>query len=155
MSINKIVAKQYRYKVNRVVSLLVEFPLVPQEGWLRTVRKALGMSVIQQARRQGVSRARVAKIEQDELAGKVTLRTMQAMAAAMNCKFVYAIVPLEPVEEVIKQRALEKARQQVYAASVHMALEAQTLTDTQLEVEVTRVAQQLIDNKSAALWDDE
>ncbi len=63
------------------------------------------------------------------------------MAEAMGCRFVYAVIPEQEIEEVIKQRALQKARAQVKAASTHMALEAQSLNDEQLAFEVERIEQ--------------
>ena len=77
----------------------------PQEGGLRTVRNALGMSGTQLAKRLGVTKSRVSKAEQDEPSVSVTLKTMQSMAEAMDCKFVYAVVPNEDVEAIIQQRA--------------------------------------------------
>ena len=154
MSIEKIVARQYRDKVNQAVNQFGDFSVFPQEGWLRTVRTALGMTGTQLATRLGVTKARISKAEQDEPAGSVTLRTMQTMAAAMDCKFVYAVVPNQNVEEVIKQRAVGKARIQVKAASTHMALEAQALSKEQLEFEVERIATQIMDKMPADLWND-
>ncbi len=154
MSIEKIVAKQYRDKVNHAVNQFGSLPILPQEGWIRTVRKALGMSGTQLAKRLGVTKARVSKAEQDEPTGSVTLKSMQAMAEAMDCKFVYAVVPKQNVEEVIKLRAIDKARIQVKAASIHMALEAQSLNKEQLNFEVKRIAAQIMDKMPADLWND-
>ena len=102
MSIAKIVAKQYRDKVNQAVSQFGSLTMLPnrglpKEGWLRTVRTALGMSGTQLAKKLGVTKARVSKAETDEPHGSVTLKTMQTMAEAMDCKFVYAIVPKQNV----------------------------------------------------------
>ncbi len=154
MSIEKIVAKQYRDKVNQAVNQFGGFSMFPQEGWLRTVRTALGMTGTQLANRLGVTKARISKAEQDEPAGSVTLKTMQSMAAAMDCKFVYAVVPKQNVEEVIKHRAVEKARIQVKAASTQMALEAQSLSREQLEFEIERVAADIMDKMPADFWND-
>lgn len=160
MSIEKIVAKQYRDKVNQAVSQfgsLVMLPNhgLPQEGWLRTVRTALGMSGTQLAKKLGVTKARISKVEQDEPHGSVTLKTMQTMAKAMDCNFVYAIVPKQNVEDVLKQRAIKKARAEVKAASTHMALEAQSLSKEQLEYEVERIAAQSMDKIPSDFWNDE
>ena len=160
MSIEKIVAKQYRDKVNQAVGQfrgLYVLPNhgLPKEGWLRTLRTALGMSGTQLAKRLGVTKARISKAEQDEPHGSVTLKTMQTMAEAMDCKFVYAIVPKQKVEDVIKQRAIEKARGQVKAASTHMALEAQSLSKEQLEYEIERIAAQMVDKMPSDFWNDE
>lgn len=155
MSIEKIVAKQYRDKVNQAVSQFDGFSMLPQEGWLRTVRTALGISGPQLAKRLGVTKARISKAEQDEPSGSVTLKTMQTMAEAMDCKFVYAVVPKQDVEEIIKQRAIEKAKAQVKSASTQMALEAQALSKEQLEYEVERIAAQIVEKMPADLWSDE
>ena len=160
MSIDKIVSKQYRDKVNQAVSLFGSLSVLPnrglpREGWLRTVRTALGMSGTQLAKKLGVTKARISKAEQDEPHGSVTLKTMRSMAEAMDCKFVYAIVPKQNVEAVIKERALEKARAQVKAASTHMALEAQSLSKEQLEFEIERIAAQIIDKMPSDFWNDE
>lgn len=160
MSIDKIVAKQYRDKVNQAVSQFGSLTMLPNnglptEGWLRTVRTALGMSGTQLAKKLGVTKARVSKAEQDEPHGSVTLKTMQTMAEAMDCKFVYAIVPKQNVEKVIKERAIEKARVQVKAASTHMALEAQSLNKDQLEFEIDRIAAQIMDKMPSDFWNDE
>lgn len=159
MSIDKVVSKQYRNKVNHAMHLFGSLAMtpaqsVPTEGWLRTVRKALGMSGVQLAQKLGVSKARISKAEQDELQGSVTLKTMHSMAEAMNCRFVYAIVPQKKVEEVIRDRAIEKARDQVQAASTHMALEAQSLNSEQLEFEIERIAGQIMDKMPPDFWND-
>jgi predicted DNA-binding mobile mystery protein A len=160
MSIEKIVAKQYRDKVNQAVSQFGSLTMLPnrglpKEGWLRTVRTALGMSGTQLAKKLGVTKARVSKAETDEPHGSVTLKTMQTMAEAMDCKFVYAIVPKQNVENVIKERAIEKACTRVTTASTHMALEAQSLSKDQLEYEIERIAAQMLDKMPSDFWNDE
>ena len=53
---------------------------MPQKGWLRAIRDALGMNGRQFAQRMGVSPARISKLESDELAGAVTLKTLRKAA---------------------------------------------------------------------------
>jgi predicted DNA-binding mobile mystery protein A len=155
MSIEKVVAKQYRDKVNQAVKQFGGFFMLPPEGWIRTVRTALGMSGPQLAKRLGVTKSRISKAEHDEPSGSVTLKSMQAMAHAMGCRFVYAIIPEREVEEVIRQRAHQKARAQVKAASTHMALEAQSLSDEQLAFEVERLAAEMVEKMPSDFWNDE
>ncbi len=92
---------------------------------------------------------------QDELTGSVTLKTMQNMAEAMNCRFVYALVPDKEIEGVIEKRAYDKAREQVKRASTHMALEAQTLSKEQLAFEIKRIAHEMVERTPSKLWSDE
>lgn len=153
MSIKQVVHKQYRDIVNSAVSKL-EKVTIPPEGWIRTVRKALNMSGAQLARKLGVTRDQVSKAERSELLGSVSLRKMQEMAEAMNCRFVYAVVPKTNIEALIRERAFAKAKEQVKLTSIHMALEEQMLSDENLQFEINRVAQEFIDGSSTSLWND-
>jgi len=155
VSIKKIVQKQYRDKVNQAVRRFSGFSTPPPEGWLRTVRTALGMTGPQLAKKLGVTKARISKAEHDEPSGSVTLKSMQTMAQAMGCRFVYAVVPEQEVEEVIKQRAIQRARAKVKLASTHMALEAQSLSNEQLDFEIERLAAEIIEKMPSNLWNDE
>ena len=149
---DKIVIKQYRDKVNQAVHRLDDFPLRPPEGWLKTVKKALGMTGPQLAERLGVSKWQVSKTEKGELAGSVKLETMQKMAEAMDCKFVYAVIPKNDVEQVIQEQARKKARKRVNEASTQMALEAQSLDKQRFESEIERIASELMDKMPSDFW---
>jgi len=153
-SIKSVVLSQYRHKVNEAAMKLRGIPF-PPEGWLCTVRKALGMSVAQLARRLGKTRALISHTEKAELNGGVTLRTMQTMAKAMECRFVYAIVPQHTIEDILKARAKEKAEKLVEESSRHMGLEQQLLSQEQMTFEVNRLTRQMIENMQADFWNDE
>lgn len=155
MSIEKIVLKQYQEKVNRAVDQFGGHFLPVSEGWLRTVRKALGMSGPQLAKRLGVTKGQVSKTEKGEVLGSVTLKTMKNMAEALDCRFVYAVIPEKEIEQVIKDQAIKKAKAQVKDASTHMALEAQALNKEKLNAEVERIASQIMDKMPSDLWNDE
>ncbi len=154
MSVKPVITRQYRGKLNQAASKFRGFAL-PPEGWIRTARKALGMSAAQLARRLGKSRALVSNTEKAELDGAVTLRTMRSMAEAANCRFIYAFVPKESAEILIRRRAREKAEQRVMEAGVHMALEQQTLSQTQIESEIERLTEEILREQPGALWNDE
>ena len=94
-----IIIKQYREIVNHSKKQMQD-PVIPKEGWVRTVRKTLGMSGAQLARRMNVTRALISNSEKSELSGSLTLKSITKMAEAMNCHFVYAIVPDEFIEFV-------------------------------------------------------
>ena len=154
MSVKKIVTKQYRDIVNRATRRL-DGLVVPQEGWIRTVRNSLTMSGAQLARRMSVTRALISNTEKAELSGGVTLKSMQQMAEAMNCRFIYAIVPEDDIEDVINERARHKATAQVKATTTHMALEDQALNGEQMEFEINRLAKDMIEKMDSKLWNDE
>ena len=64
----RVVIQQYRESVDRVRGMVAGL-VVPPEGWVRTVRRAIGMSGVQLARRLGVTRAAVSNTEKAEVKG--------------------------------------------------------------------------------------
>ncbi len=153
MSVQRAVRRQYQAIVDRAASQAASLS-TPSEGWLRTVRKALGMSGAQLARRLGVTRARVARAERAELSGGVTLKSMRAAAEAMGCRFVYAIVPARTVDDMVNAQARKKAQVIVDTASRHMALENQTLPDDKISQQVSRLAADLVRDMPSDFWND-
>jgi predicted DNA-binding mobile mystery protein A len=152
MSVKKIVLQQYQRIADAAASHAGL--KTPSEGWMRTVRKALGMSGAQLAKKMGVTRARVAQAEHAELTGGTTLKSMQTAAEAMGCKFVYAIVPDKRIEDLITAQAQKKARALVKTASTHMALESQILPNDKMEAEVERLASDLAREMAPDFWSD-
>lgn len=151
--IKKIVMAQYQEIVNRAAKQISPVK-TPTEGWICTVRKSLNMSGAQLARRLGVTRARVSHAEKAETSGALTLNTMQEMAEAMNCKFVYSIIPNQDIETLIHRQAIEKATDIVRNASNHMALELQTISRGQMTDEISRLSKELLDRMPSDFWDD-
>ena len=111
------------------------------------------MSGKQLADRLGVTKGRVSTLELSEPSGAVTLKSMHSAAEAMNCRFVYALVPNDEVGRLISAQATLKAKARVKAASTQMALEAQSLSVEQLKAEVERIAKEIAEELPADLWD--
>ena len=153
MSVKLITTRQCREKLNQATLKFRGFTL-PPEGWIRTTRKALGMSAAQLARRLGKTRALVSNTEKAELNGGVTLRTMRSMAEAVNCRFIYAFVPEENAEAIIKRRAREKAERRIMEAAVQMVLEQQIISQTQIESEIERLSENILKEQPSDLWND-
>jgi predicted DNA-binding mobile mystery protein A len=155
MSVKDLVAHQYRAIVDHAATSIGRLPVPPKQGWLATTRKALGMSAAQLGRRLGVTRARVSQAELAELSGGVTLKSMNAIAEAMGCRFVYAIVPVKGrIEDLIADQAHKKAQALVTKASTHMALEQQSLSPEKNDKEVERIAGELARSMPLNFWTD-
>jgi predicted DNA-binding mobile mystery protein A len=153
MTVKATVQRQYQRIVDSAVSYA---PLkTPPEGWLRTVRNALGMSGAQLAKRMGVTRGRIAQAEKAELRGGVTLKAMQAAAEALGCRLVYAIVPQGRIEDLITAQARKKALAIVGTASKHMALESQQLPDEKIAQEIERLTKEIAQKTPHDLWSDQ
>ena len=97
-------------------------PLIrPGRGWIKAIREAIGMTTGQFARRLGVSQPRVAALEKAEADGVVTLKRLRQAAEALDCDFVYALVPRKPLEQVVKDRARDIAERQLARTDQHWA----------------------------------
>jgi len=100
----------------------------PMRGWIRAIRDALGMTAEQLARRMGVQRQRVHALEKGEVAGTATINSVKKAAEAMDCVFVYALVPRDSLQANVERQAVKYA-EKIHAAVQHsMVLEQQGLT---------------------------
>ena len=153
MSVKNTVISQYRDKINHAALKAKDLDM-PPEGWICTVRKALCMSAAQLSRRLGKSRALVSNREKAELSGSVTLKTMESMAEAMGCKFVYAILPEDNIDSILEIRARNKAQSLVKESSKHMALEQQALSKKQIIFEIEQLQVDMLKDISADFWND-
>jgi len=154
MTIKSLVLRQYRDRIDKAAAQTSGLS-VPPEGWLRTVREALGMSGANVGSRLGVTRSRVSQAEAGERSGTVSLKTMAAMAEAMGCRFVYAIVPAQRIEDAVMAQARRKAGRLVTRASGHMALEDQALSPAKIDAEVERIARGMAEKPPADFWEGE
>jgi transcriptional regulator with XRE-family HTH domain len=65
------------------------------QGWLRTVRREVGISAPEMARQMRKSRPEVFRMEWAEERGRITLRTLRRAAEALGCDLIYGLAPKE------------------------------------------------------------
>ena len=65
----------------------------PKNGWIRTIRKTIGMTTKQLAKRLNVAQSRVIRIESDKIKGSLTIKTLIVTTNALNCALVYTLIP--------------------------------------------------------------
>lgn len=125
----------------------------PPKGWIRAVREALGMSGKQLAGRLQVSQPRVFKLEQGEPSGALTLKTMRQAAEALDCVFVYALVPRSTLEETVRTQAMVVAGERLQRVSHTMLLEAQGLSMKEQQAFLDDAIEELARETPKDLWD--
>jgi predicted DNA-binding mobile mystery protein A len=126
---------------------------IPPKGWMRAIRDALGMNGRQFAQRMSVSPARISKMESDEVAGAVTLKTLQRAAEALDCRLVYGLVPRTTLEDSVKKQIAVYAEQRFNRISHTMALEDQELTAAEKKKARKAMEEELLRNIPKSLWD--
>lgn len=87
------------------------------KSWLRAVRQAAGIPVEEVARRLGVIKWEVFRLEKAERSSRIGMATLRRAAAALGCELVYALVPKEgSLEDLaneqrkVREEACEVAR---------------------------------------------
>lgn len=131
------------------------WPARPRKGWIRAVRKALGMSGAALSRRLGGSRSKAANLERYEADDALSLRSLRGVAEALGCRLVYAIVPPEgkTIEDLLDAQAQAQARALLAAAGGQMALEAQSLSVADSAAEMERLKRELLQKPPRDFWD--
>ena len=154
MSVKSTAKRQYQAKIDRAASSPVKTLVPPSEGWIATVRKALGLTGAQLARLTGKTRATISAAEKSEREGGITLQNLSALADAMNCKLVYALVPKDgTVSDLLEAQAYRKAEALVSKASAHMALEKQALPSEERARQVELLAEELLRERPSEIWE--
>ena len=148
-------ARARKHLERRLAPLCAMVTIPPSRGWLRAIREALGMTTRQLAERMGVGASRIPAIEKAEISGATTLKTMRQAATAMNCTFVYAFVPIKPLEDIVRERAIQKARHDIARIDHTMRLENQALSKRDLEAEKQRAIDMILSGSLRGLWDEE
>jgi len=122
----------------------------PVRGWIKAVREALGMTTAQLAKRLGVKQPTVVAMEQSESKGTIELATLRRVAEALNCTLVYALVPNEPLEAMVRNRARIFSRRRRAPVEHSMLLEDQAVTGKAAE---TRLDEIMRETNPRLFWD--
>ena len=152
MSVKDTARKQYMRIADSAAQQFATFQ-PPSEGWLASLRKALGMSGTQVAKRMGVTRSAIYQAERNEREGAISISQMQKIAEAMGGRFVYAIIPEGSVQDVIRAQAYRKAEARIRRAGAHMALESQSLSREQTKRKIDELAEQLMRDMPSDFWE--
>src|SRR4051812_21779391 len=81
----------------------------PPSGWIKAIRGSLGLSTRQLASRMGSDQANIVRLEEREVSGRATIELLNKAARAMNCKFIYAVVPedrYETLEAILDEQSI-------------------------------------------------
>lgn len=127
----------------------------PPRGWIRAIREAVGMTTAQLAKRLGIVQSRVTVIEKAEVQQSLTLASLARAAHALDCHLVYALVPRQPLEDMVEDRARLKARKRIESISHSMALEAQGVAEADEQEQLKRMVQRLLEKSGSDLWEED
>lgn len=144
-----------RNQIDRTIASLKKVPLSrPQDGWVKTVREMLGMTQKQLAERMSVAPPTLFSLENSEIEGSTTIKSLDRAASALHCKLVYFLVPENgSFEELLNQKALEAARRAVEMASTSMHLEGQGIDPELQNSQINQLAEELVRTADKRIWE--
>ena len=145
-------------KLEQIEQALARFepdvvPTVPANGWIRTIREALGMNARQLASRVGIRLSTLLGAEKNEVAGTISMNQLRRVAAAMDCEVRYVLVPREPLRSQVERRAGELANAGVASVAHAMAAQAAEAGDEFWESQIAELKAELLRGRRSRLWD--
>jgi len=140
-----------RYKEKILLSKIE----IPRNGWIKEIRTALKMTYKQLSKRLSMTPSAIMKFENNEVRGTINLNSMEKIAEALNCKFVYALVPKDSLENIIDLQVEKFAEKMIKRVSHSMLLESQSVSDKAIKEKLNDLKRSLKDKLSSKIWNDE
>lgn len=123
--------------------------IIPKgKSWIGTIREAIGMTALQLANRLGVTQPRISAMEKNEKNMKIS--TMEKVAAAVDCDFVYYFKPKTSFQDIVETQAKQKAEAILKTVNLNMALEDQSIAAKEA---VDDMVSDFINNNTKQIWD--
>jgi predicted DNA-binding mobile mystery protein A len=128
--------------------------IIPQKGWIHTIRIALKMSLRQLGNRLKISPQSVKEIEERESSGSITLKGLKEVGTVLDLKLIYGFIPGDQsLEDMIEKRAMEIAKEIVMRTSNTMQLEDQKNSNERIEKAIKSRAEEIKSKMPKYLWD--
>lgn len=147
----KLIREQLEETLNKLKVIKQFNP--PPFGWIKAIRSGLNMSGRQLANRIGVSKQSISRMEQDEITGSITIKTMRKVAEGLDCVFVYGFVPRTTLENTVRKRSEQVARERMSRIDRTMSLEEQQINKENLEKLIKEDISNMVENMPRTLWD--
>lgn len=128
--------------------------IVPDQGWIYSIRSSLNMTLEQLGDKLQMSRQGIKKIEEREAIGSISIKSLKEMGKALDMQFVYGFVPKHgSIDEMITAKAKIIAERIVLRTNQNMKLENQGNSPEQINHAIMELASELKREMHKSLWD--
>jgi predicted DNA-binding mobile mystery protein A len=126
----------------------------PPTGWIKAIRNAIGMSMLQLGNRLSITKQSVQDIERREKDGSITIKALREAARALDMQLIYGFVPNDgSLELLIERKAKELATQIVMRTNNTMKLEDQENSKQRIEKAIHERTITIKNEMPKTLWD--
>lgn len=128
--------------------------LVPQKGWINTIRTILNMTREQLGARLNLTKGAIQKIEEREATGQITINKLKDVGKAIDMQFVYGFVSENgTIDNLINIKAEKLAKKIVLRTNHNMKLENQGIGDEKINEAIKELANEIKREMRKSLWD--
>ena len=131
-----------------------EAVLVPEKGWIHSIRTTLNMTLEQLGNKLNMSKQAINGIEEREANGSTTIAVLKDVGNALDMQFVYGFVPKDgSLDNLINLKAENLARKIVLRTHQNMKLEDQAVSDEKINASIIDLANDIKREMRKSLWD--
>lgn len=131
-----------------------EIVLVPNKGWIHTIRTTLHMTMGQLGANLNITRQGVKRIEESEAKGTISINSLKEVGEALELKFIYGFVPKDgSINNLINSKAENLARKIILRTNQNMKLENQGIGDEKINGSIKDLANEIKREMRKSLWD--
>jgi predicted DNA-binding mobile mystery protein A len=148
--------KLMREQLDKRLSFLKSFASfeASRQGWVKTIREALGMSAKELGKRVGLDQSRVSRLENAEKAGDLKLSSLHKIAKGLKMRFVYGFVPENSLEEMVQAQARAIAVKRMKRLHDTMSLEKQELSGDEQQKALKDMIEKILVEQPKDFWSD-
>jgi predicted DNA-binding mobile mystery protein A len=148
----KLMIEQIDKKLSKFAEIGSDY--TPRYGWIKAIRTALNISLVQFARILKKSSPTVKELEEREAEKSITLKKLNEVGEALNLRLVYGFVPKDgSLEKMIEKRAYKLAEEIVMRTSHTMKLEDQENSEERIKKAIKERAEKIKYELPKYLWD--
>jgi len=146
--------KTIREQLDRRLESLKAFSVsaMPKQGWIKTLREALGLSALELGKKVGIDQSRISRMEAAEKDGNIRLASLKKVAAGLKMKFVYGFVPEESLERMVREQAKKIALKRLERLEQTMRLEKQGLSPDEQKKALDDMIEKIMIDQPKDFW---
>ena len=131
-----------------------EMVIVPNKGWINTIRTTLNMTMAQLGIRLKKTRQGIKNIEDSEAKGSISINSLKEVGQALDLKLVYGFVPKDgTIEKLIDINAQKLAEKIVLRTNQNMKLEDQGIGELKIKKSIKDLSNEIKREMKKSLWD--
>jgi len=131
-----------------------EMVIIPDNGWINTIRTTLNMTLEQLGKKLNMSKQGVKRIEESEAAGTITIKSLKEVGKALEIKFVYGFVPVDgSIDSLLERKSRILAEKIILRTNHNMMLEEQAIEKGKFRAAIDDLSKDIKFELKKTIWD--